>query len=117
MRKSFRKPLLAFALAVCALFSLCATAQAASIMEGSKTCTVALAPVHDYLTTTAGTSLRAGGYNYTTNDGLTGPRTLDLSDANRTLSQVVRKAGPCMGMRTIRGVYSVTRPIHNETDH
>lgn len=73
MRKTWKQRFVALALAACTILGLGLPAQAISIADGSKTCTVALAPVHNYLTTTAGTSLRAGGYNYTTDDGLTGP--------------------------------------------
>lgn len=72
MKHNFKQRLLALALVACTFLGLGFPAQAASIADGSKTCSVALAPVHNYLTTTAGTSLRAAGYNYTTNDGLTG---------------------------------------------
>lgn len=73
MKKSLKQRLIAAALAVCTVLSMGIPANAASIADGSKTCTVALAPVHTYLQTTAGTWLRACGYDYTTNDGLTGP--------------------------------------------
>lgn len=73
MRQTWKKRLLALVLTVCTILGMGIPAQAASIADGSKTCTVALAPIHSYLQTTAGTWLRAGGYNYTTNDNITGP--------------------------------------------
>ena len=74
MRQTWKNRLLALALVFCTMLSICTIpASAASIADGSKTCSVALAPVHNYLQTTAGTWLRAGGYNYKTNDGLAGP--------------------------------------------
>jgi TQXA domain-containing protein len=73
MKKGLKKRLIATALALCTVLGLGLPANAASIADGSKTCTVIYAPVHYYLQTTAGTWLRAGGYDYTTNDGLTGP--------------------------------------------
>lgn len=48
-------------------------ASAASIADGSKSCTVSIGERNHYLTTTAGTALGATSYQYTTNDGLTGP--------------------------------------------
>ena len=47
-------------------------ANAASIEDGSKTATIAPVERHHYLKTTAGTSLGASAYQYTTNDGLSG---------------------------------------------
>ena len=70
--KSTKNRLLALMLAVVTLFGLCAPAQASSIADGTQTCTVALGMRNNYLITTAGTTLRAGDYTYTTNDGLTG---------------------------------------------
>ncbi|MEG0755850.1 MAG: SpaA isopeptide-forming pilin-related protein, partial [Oscillospiraceae bacterium] len=65
--------LLSLFLAVATLFSMVVTAGAASIGDGSATCKVALGEYYHYLTTTAGTTLGAGAYQYTTNDGLSGP--------------------------------------------
>ncbi len=73
MRQTWKTRLLALMLTVCTVLGLGVPVQAASIADGSKTCTVALAPVHSYLQTTSGVWLRAGGYDYTTNDGLAGP--------------------------------------------
>ena len=73
MRHNFKQRLLALVLVACTMLGLGVTAQASSIADGSKTCTVALAPIHNYLETQLGTYLRAGGYIYTTNDGITGP--------------------------------------------
>lgn len=84
--KNTKTRLLALALAVVTLFGLCAPAQAASIGDGSKSCTVALGMRNNYLVTTAGTTLGAGNYTYTTNDGLSGTaycidHGLDYTDA------------------------------------
>ena len=46
---------------------------AASIADGSATATISLGNRNYYLKTTAGTSLGASAYQYTTNDGITGP--------------------------------------------
>ena len=73
MNHSMKNRLVAMLLAVCTILGMGVPASASSIQDGSKTCTVAYAPVHTYLQTTAGTWLRACGYDYTTNDGLTGP--------------------------------------------
>ena len=72
MNHHWKQRLAAFGLAACVLLGLCGTSWAASLADGSKTCTVAPAPRYSYLMTTAGTWLGAGGYTYTTNDGLTG---------------------------------------------
>jgi len=69
-----RTRVFALLLAVLTLFGILPmTASASTIADGSKTCTIALAERHYYLTTTAGTRLGASAYKYTTNDGLTGP--------------------------------------------
>lgn len=47
-------------------------ANAASIADGSTSCTVALGPGQFYLTTNFGTKLGAWAYTYTTNDGTSG---------------------------------------------
>lgn len=73
MRKSIKNKLVAMLLAICTVLGMSIPASASSIQDGSKTCSVDDAPVHTYLQTTAGTWLRACGYDYTTNDGLTGP--------------------------------------------
>jgi len=73
MHQKVNQRILAFVLAVCTFLGLGLSAQAASIADGSKTCTVKYLPKHYYLTTTAGTAVRAGGYTYTTNDNITGP--------------------------------------------
>ena len=66
--------LLALVLVICTILGLGGIpAQAASIADGTQTCTVALGMRNNYLVTTAGTTLRAGDYTYTTNDGLSGP--------------------------------------------
>lgn len=72
MCRTWKSRLLAFMLAVCSLFSLCITAQASSLADGSKTCSVDYTPRNFFLTTTSGTSIRAGGYTYTTNDNISG---------------------------------------------
>ena len=61
---------------------------ASSIGDGSQTCSMTLGHGHHYLTTTAGTTLGAWNYTYTTNDGLTGPAYCinhGLHFTNRTL--------------------------------
>ncbi len=73
MHHNLKQRLLALVLVACTFLGLGIPAQAASIADGSKTCTVSLAPIHNYLQTTAGTWLRAGGYDYKTNDNITGP--------------------------------------------
>ena len=65
---------LALFLAMLMLFGILPmTASASTIADGSRTCTIAPVERHFYLTTTAGTRLGASAYQYTTNDGLTGP--------------------------------------------
>ena len=65
---------LALILAALMLIGLFPTsAFAASLADGSATATIALGNRNYYLKTTAGTSLGASAYQYTTNDGLTGP--------------------------------------------
>ena len=73
MKYAWQHRLLALVLVVCTAFGLGLPAQASSIADGTKTCTVALGMRNNFLVTTAGTTLRAGDYTYTTNDGLTGP--------------------------------------------
>lgn len=72
MKHTWQHRLLALVLVVCMAFGLGISAQASSIADGTKTCTVALGMRNNFLVTTAGTTLRAGDYTYTTNDGLTG---------------------------------------------
>lgn len=60
-------------LAVIMLCSLMPLANAASISDGSSTCTVSKTVRHNYLKTTSGTALGASAYEYTTNDGIKGP--------------------------------------------
>ena len=72
MKYNWRYRLLALAMVVCMICGLGITAQASSIADGTKTCTVELGMRNNFLVTTAGTTLRAGDYTYTTNDGLTG---------------------------------------------
>ncbi len=65
---------LALILAALMLIGLFPTsAFAASIADGSTSVTVSLGNRQYYLKTTAGTSLGASAYQYTTNDGITGP--------------------------------------------
>ena len=65
---------LALFLALTTLLSLLTVgATAASIEDGSQTASMTLGKGQFYLKTTAGTSLGAWSYTYTTNDGLTGP--------------------------------------------
>ena len=49
------------------------TASAASIEDGSASCTVANVQRNFFLWTTAGTALGASATRYTTNDGIEGP--------------------------------------------
>ena len=49
------------------------SAHAATIADGSATATVGPVERYYFLRTTAGTVLGASAYQYTTNDGLTGP--------------------------------------------
>ena len=72
MKHNLKQRLLALMLVVCTIFGMGIPAQASSIADGTKTCTVALGMRNNYLVTTVGTTLRAGNYAYTTNDGLTG---------------------------------------------
>jgi len=53
MKNGLKHRLIAAVLAVCTVLGMGIPANAASIADGSKTCTVALAPVHTYLQTTA----------------------------------------------------------------
>ena len=74
MKHSHAKRALSLFLAILSLFSLLAvSASASTIADGSRTCTIAPVERHYFLTTTAGTRLGASAYQYTTNDGLTGP--------------------------------------------
>ena len=71
---SYGKRALSLLLAFLMTFSLLNVgASASTIEDGSRTASMTLGPGHFYLKTTAGTSLGAWGYTYTTNDGLTGP--------------------------------------------
>lgn len=73
-KTSSRMRALALFLAMLMLFGILPmTASASTIADGSRTCTIAPVERHFYLTTTAGTRLGASAYQYTTNDGLTGP--------------------------------------------
>ena len=49
------------------------SAFAATVGDGSTSCTVSMTERNYFLRTTAGTTLGASSYQYTTNDGLTGP--------------------------------------------
>ena len=65
----------ALALFLAVVLCLCLlpmTADAATIADGSATCTVNPVGKHRYLYTTAGTILGASYYQYTTNDGISG---------------------------------------------
>lgn len=64
----------AFVLAALMLLGLLPiSANAATINDGSKTATIGPVERYYFLRTTAGTVLGASAYQYTTNDGLTGP--------------------------------------------
>lgn len=73
MRTKIKHRIIALALAVCTVLGMCVTAEASSIADGSRTASMSLEERHTYLTTVAGTTLGATGYEYKTNDGLTGP--------------------------------------------
>lgn len=67
------KRFLSALLAVVMILSVMPLANAVSISDGSATCTVSKTDRHHYLKTTAGTTLGASAYEYTTNDGIKGP--------------------------------------------
>lgn len=73
MHKRKTKALSLLLALIMALTLLPTASFAASIGDGSKTCTVTKNARHTFLTTTVGTRLGATAYNYTTNDGLNGP--------------------------------------------
>ena len=74
MKPHLLKRVLALLLALTSLLSLLSVgASASSIEDGSRTATMTLGKGQFYLRTTAGTTLGAWGYTYTTDDGLTGP--------------------------------------------
>ena len=65
-----------FSLFLAVLTLVCAlplSASAATVADGSATATIAPVERHYFLHTTVGTSLGASAYQYTTNDGVTGP--------------------------------------------
>ena len=71
---SYGKRALSLFLALLMTVSLLSVgASASTIEDGSKTAAMTLGPGQFFLKTTAGTSLGAWSYTYTTNDGLTGP--------------------------------------------
>ena len=71
---NYGKRALALLLAFVMTISLLSVgASASSIEDGSRTATMTLGKGQFYLRTTAGTTLGAWGYTYTTDDGLTGP--------------------------------------------
>lgn len=73
MKHNWKTRLLALMLVFCMMFGVNMSAQASSIADGSQTCTIGLAEVHNYLSTATGTSLRGRAFEYKTNDGITGP--------------------------------------------
>ena len=89
MKPHLLKRVLALLLALTSLLSLLSVgASASSIEDGSRTATMTLGKGQFYLRTTAGTTLGAWGYTYTTDDGLTGPAYCvnhGLHFTNRTL--------------------------------
>ena len=88
MRTKFTHRLLAVALAVCTILGLVPLASAASIADGSKTATIAHTENISILPTNRGNILKAAGYTYTTNDGLSGPAyciDYGLSNTTKTL--------------------------------
>ena len=72
MKCNWKYRLLALLLAACTVFGLGISAQASSLADGSKTCTISQETRHTYLMAESGTYLGGAGYTYTTNDGLTG---------------------------------------------
>lgn len=80
--------LVALALAVCTIIGLVPLASAASIADGSKTATISHTENISILPTNRGNILKAAGYTYTTNDGLSGPAyciDYGLSNTTKTL--------------------------------
>lgn len=72
MKTSMKHRLSALVLVLCTILGLGIPAQASSIADGSKTCTISQETRHTYLMAESGTYLGGAGYTYTTNDGLTG---------------------------------------------
>lgn len=126
MKHTWQHRLLALVLVVCMAFGLGISAQASSIADGTKTCTVALGMRNNFLVTTAGTTLRAGDYTYTTNDGLTGAaycidHGLDYTDrvlpvtgkytASPATAGAFANGYPQHSVETFLGLYQERHPI------
>ena len=126
-RPHLLKRALALFLAFTALLSLLTVgASASSIEDGSQTASMTLGHGQFYLKTTAGTSLGAWSYTYTTNDGLTGPaycvdhglhftsRTLPIDGKYTTSPQtagVYANGYPQHSLDTFLGLYLSDNPI------
>lgn len=126
MKHTWQHRLLALVLVVCMAFGLGISAQASSIADGTKTCTVALGMRNNFLVTTAGTTLRAGDYTYITNDGLTGAaycidHGLDYTDrvlpvtgkytASPATAGAFANGYPQHSVETFLGLYQERHPI------
>ena len=72
IKKRVRNMLALLLAAVTLYFTLALPARAAAIADGSKSVTIAKKERNSFLKTTAGTAIGGSGYNYTTNDGITG---------------------------------------------
>ena len=105
---------------------LTAGASASSIEDGSRTASMTLGSGRFFLYTTAGTSLGAWSYTYTTNDGLTGPgycidhglhftnRTLPIAGkytSNPKTAGVYANGYPQHSLETFLGLYLSANPI------
>lgn len=101
-------------------------ANAASIADGSTSCTVALGPGQFYLTTNFGTKLGAWAYTYTTNDGTSGAafcinhglhytsRTLPIAGkytASPQAAGALANGYPSHSVDTFLGLYLANNPI------
>ena len=87
-----KKRIIALMLAVITVFGMLSIpTSAATISDGSKTCSVQNGPYHRYLSTTAGNTVGGGYRHYKTNDGITGPAYcidwgLAMAPANKQLA-------------------------------
>ena len=120
---------MAFVLAALMLFGLLPmSAFASSIGDGSATAALSLGNRNYFLKTTAGTSLGVSTYQYTTNDGLTGPgfclnhgldytaRRLPISGkytASPQAAGAVANGYPQHSLDTFLGLYLNTNSILN----
>ena len=124
---SYGKRALSLFLALLMTVSLLSVgASASTIEDGSKTAAMTLGPGQFFLKTTAGTSLGAWSYTYTTNDGLTGPaycinhglhftsRTLPIDGkytSNPKTAGVFANGYPQHSIETFFGLYLNANPI------